>query len=191
MQCPFRRADQPSTSPKSPQVVYAEALIFASALRSSNRRCFLSRRTLNRSKSVRAFRLSCWARFLDQLLSFHCSSIFSCSHNFLTVPARAPRGRLLRTKGERRTLERDAWWRVTARAESEEGPSTRACDCQFCLFQTDGSTYALVIDDFDDSGELAGVGTVVDEDHTADLDGPPAGADDCCVTHCEGDLGGR
>ena len=89
--------------------VYADALIFASALRSSNRRCFLSRRTLNRSKSVRAFRLSDWARFLAQLLSFHCSSIFSSSQSFLTVPARAPRGSFLIDRCDSKQLDSDAW----------------------------------------------------------------------------------
>lgn len=54
--------------------IYAEALILARALRSSKRRCFLSRRTLKRSKSVRPFRLAICSRFLAQLVSFHLAS---------------------------------------------------------------------------------------------------------------------
>ena len=45
-----------------------------------------------------------------------------------------------------------------------------------------------MVDDFDDSGKLASVGAAVEENDAADLDGTPGGADDCCVTHRDGDL---
>ena len=62
-------------TPIADQPNYAEALILARALRSSNRACFLRRMTWKRSKSVRAFRLWACSRFLAQLLSFHLASI--------------------------------------------------------------------------------------------------------------------
>lgn len=49
-------ASKPAFPDSGDQPNYAEALILARALCSSNRRCFLSRMTLKRSKSVRFFR---------------------------------------------------------------------------------------------------------------------------------------
>lgn len=106
---------------------YAEALTLARALRSSKRRCFLRRMTLKRSKSVRADRFACTSLFLAQLEFFHFWSISDFSQYFLTVAVRVARGRPVRTKSVRTTLERDTDWRGTARAASEAGPSTRAC----------------------------------------------------------------
>lgn len=107
-------------------LAYAEALTLARALRSSNRRCFFRRRTLNRSKSVSAARFVCWSFFLAQLDSFHFWSISAFSQNFLTTVVRAPRGRLGRTKPDRMVLEKETACRGTDRAASEAGPSTRA-----------------------------------------------------------------
>lgn len=44
-------------------------------------------------------------------------------------------------------------------------------------------TYALVVDDLDDSGELLGVRTGAEEDDTADLDESPLAGFDVCVAH--------
>lgn len=111
------------------QTIYAEDLTtLARALRSSNRRCFFRRRTLKRSKSVSADRFSFWSRFLAQLEAFHLLSISAFSQNFLMVGVRAPRGRFSRTKSVRTVLEKETACRGTAMAESEAGPSTRACD---------------------------------------------------------------
>lgn len=44
-------------------------------------------------------------------------------------------------------------------------------------------TYALVVDDLDNSGELLSVGTGAEEDDTADLDESPLAGLDVCVTH--------
>lgn len=82
----------PNTPAIFPEPVYAEALTFASAFRCSNRRCFLSRTTLKRSKSDSSFRRACWSRFLAQLVSFHLASTPAFSHAALTVPDLAPRG---------------------------------------------------------------------------------------------------
>lgn len=109
---------------------YAEALTLARALRSSKRRCFFKRMTLKRSKSVRADRFVCTSRFLAQLEFFHFWSISDFSQNFLTVAVREPRGRPARTKSDRTTCEKETDWRVTARADSEAGPSTRACSVE-------------------------------------------------------------
>ena len=114
-----------STSPVHAVVVYAEALTLARALRCSNRRCFLRRMTLKRSKSVRALRRSPCSLRLAQLLSFHLASIPAASQNFLTVPVRAPRGSFSITKGASRASDRGIAWRGTASFLSLEGPSTR------------------------------------------------------------------
>lgn len=50
--------------------------------------------------------------------------------------------------------------------------------------QNGRSTYALVVDDLDDGGELALIGALSEEDDTADLDEPPLRCLDLCVTHC-------
>lgn len=42
------------------------------------------------------------------------------------------------------------------------------------------ATYALVVDDLDDSGEPASVRTGAEEDDTADLDVPPLAGSNCC-----------
>lgn len=105
-------------------------------------------------------------------------------------------------------------WRGTASLASEEGPSTRACNLIFMLvFQVSYivhrararapnfknirivsgerggavATYALVVDDLDDSRKAAGVGAVaLDEDDTADLDQSPLRTLDGSVTHFAG-----
>ena len=105
---------------------YAEAWTLARALRCSNRRCFLRRMTLNRSKSVRAFRRSPCSFLLAQLLSFHFASMPAFSHAALTVPVRAARGSLGMTKGANRTSVRRTACRGTTSLGSDEGPSTRA-----------------------------------------------------------------
>lgn len=99
----------------------------ARALRSSNRRCFLSRRTWKRSKSVRAFLRSIWSRFLAQLVCSHLESISDFSQSFRTTPVREPRFRPSTTREERRTLLRGTACRGVARLAFAEGPSTRIC----------------------------------------------------------------
>lgn len=49
-------------------------------------------------------------------------------------------------------------------------------------------TYALVVDDLDDGGQLAGVGALVQKENAADLDQAPLGGDDGGFTHFGGDL---
>lgn len=112
-------------------LVYAEALTLARALRSSNRRCFLSRITLKRSKSVRPFLLWICSRFLAQLLSFHLASISFFCQSFLTAPFREPRMSPSTTNWERRHLARGTACRGTTSSGSAEGPSTRTCKSHF------------------------------------------------------------
>lgn len=108
-------------------VVYAEALTLARDLRSSNRRCFLRRRTLKRSKSVRAFLRWFCSRFLAQLDSFHLASISDLVHSCFRVLWRLPRFRPSTLRWERRALERGMAWRMVASSGSSEGPSARTC----------------------------------------------------------------
>lgn len=48
-----------------------------------------------------------------------------------------------------------------------------------------GTTYTTVVDDLDNGGELALVGTASEENDTANLDQTPGGGDDGCVSHCD------
>lgn len=171
--------------------VYAEALILARALRSSNRCCFLSRRTLKRSKSVRPLRLAIWSRFFAQLLSFHLASTSDFSQYFFRVACRAPRGRPSMTVADRRVLARGTDCRGTTSSGSEEVPSTRT----WFLGQPPllprplraslpWSTYSLVVDDLDNGGEAAGEGVVaVDDNNAANLNEAPVGTLDHCFAH--------
>ncbi len=122
---------------------FAAALTFANDFRTSNRACFRNLMALNRSKSVRARLRSFRARFFAQALSCHFSSIPAFSHAFLTVPVRAPRGKFLRTNGVRIQRARAIDWRGTAVLVSVDGPSTRACFCQYrdLSFQLLGDKY--------------------------------------------------
>lgn len=47
-------------------------------------------------------------------------------------------------------------------------------------------TYALVVDDLDDGGELAGEGTAAEHGNTANLDQAPGAGNNFGVTHCVG-----
>ena len=49
-----------------------------------------------------------------------------------------------------------------------------------------GPAYTLVVDDLDDGSQAALVDTLVEEDHTADLDQPPGARCDIGVTHFVG-----
>lgn len=111
--------------PSSPKV-YAEALTLARAFRSSNRRCFLNRMTLNRSKSVSAFLRSVWSFLLAHLLSFHLASISAFSHAFFSVPVRTARGSLAILRSDSSTSEKEIACLGTTSLGSAEGPSTKA-----------------------------------------------------------------
>jgi len=50
-------------------------------------------------------------------------------------------------------------------------------------YRSEEFTYALVVDDLDNSGELLGVDAGAEEDDTADLDESPLAGLDVCVTH--------
>jgi len=129
-----QRTNVDQTIPRPSALAHAEALILASALRSSNRLCFFNRMTLNLSKSVRDRRRSCCSCFFAQLPAFHFESISAFSHALLTAPVRAPRGSFSMTRGVRRVLEKETVVRAVASLGSAEGPSTRACNAsQFSL----------------------------------------------------------
>ncbi len=155
---PRTNADQTLPLPVIP--AHAAALILASALRSSKRRCFFNRRTLNRSKSVRDWRRSCFSCFFAQLVSAHLESISAFSQAALTAPVRAPRGSFSIVSGVIRVLAKETMLRGVASLGSADGPSTRACDASCFSFPTflqspERSTYALVVDDLDDDSEAA------------------------------------
>jgi hypothetical protein len=50
-------------------------------------------------------------------------------------------------------------------------------------YRSEEFTYALVVDDLDNSSELLGVDAGAEEDDTADLDESPLAGLDVCVTH--------
>jgi hypothetical protein len=54
---------------------------------------------------------------------------------------------------------------------------------RFSGYRSEEFTYALVVDDLDNSGELLGVDAGAEEDDTADLDESPLAGLDVCVTH--------
>lgn len=97
-----------STFP-APSLYFDAVFALAEATRTPKRVDFLNRRTLNRSKSVRARLRSTWTLFLAQALSCHFASIPAFSHAFWTAPVRAPRGSFARTRGVR-----TRWARATA-----------------------------------------------------------------------------
>ena len=54
---------------------------------------------------------------------------------------------------------------------------------RFSGYRSEEFTYALVVDDLDNSGELLGVDAGAEEDDTADLDESPLAGFDVCVAH--------
>ena len=54
---------------------------------------------------------------------------------------------------------------------------------RFSEYRSEEITYALVVDDLDNSGELLSVDAGAEEDDTADLDESPLAGLDVCVTH--------
>lgn len=54
------------------------------------------------------------------------------------------------------------------------------------LHKVPGSPYTLVVNDLDDGSKATLVLTLVEEDHTADLDQPPGARGNFCVTHFVG-----
>lgn len=121
--------------------------------------CFLSLSTLNRSKSVRAFRRSCCSRFLAQLDSAHFLSTSCFSHSFFTAPVPAAFGRLGMTQGVRETMLVGIACRGTTEPSFVEGPSTRICArCKSNVrpvVHTISATYSARIYYFDDGCEFA------------------------------------
>ncbi len=109
-----------------PFPVYAEALTLARAFLSSNRRCFLSRMTLNRSKSVSALLRSVWSFRFAHLLSFHLASMPDFSHAAFRVPVRTARGSFSILRSDSSTSTKEMACRGTTSLGSAEGPSTRA-----------------------------------------------------------------
>lgn len=168
--------------------------------------CFLSLITLKRSKSLSSLRLLLRSRFCAQALLSQVFSTPAFSQAALRGPLLMARGSLSMTMGVRETWARGEEWRGTTASGFEEGPSTRICfyhTVSRCLFRLScplvhsaasasfgeglPSTYALVVDDFDNGSEPAGVGAGAEEDDTADLDVPPLASVDL-GRHFEGSL---
>jgi len=161
----------------------SNAAVIASPLHvfpwASSLTCLFSFSTLKRSKSVRLRRFSLTARLFAHALSSHFCSTSSFSQALATAPRPAARGNLGMTMCVRMTLPRAVAWRGTAMLGVFEGPSTRAWWCiRSANTLLRSYTYALVVDDLNDSCQAVDEFTVGEEHNAADLDQPPLrGAD--------------